>query len=614
MNKGTERLWTVNKAQEECAHGGWTPGQEMKPRAGLRQLPHGDGRTNDSYAEARVAHPDAWVPSGGGGETYTGATRWQHVGEEAKQEGVAVRDVRPGAWEQTDRPDRRSNDSGAGVKQLTVGGSVGRDLPSGAATCTYCGAWWGSLGLEPVLDCGRPNGELCAQCYVCHTVLWTRAVWEILADDGVCFINLADSYLSAGSAQVDGTKQVRGSQEGAWNGASRKPPSGMKAKDLAGMPGRVVQALQLDGWYRRADIVWVKGLSLNKKGLDAILKPFEGQYPPKLREALEKELYVGNSMPESVADRPTRGFEHIFMLTKQERYTSDMVAVREDLIRPEEVDRVTPGLFGGAFGVAYNGAGSRLHSGNPYTKAPSGRNLRSAWIFPTAGFGWHLCEACMTVYDPQEYKRLPKIKVKVDWRKKAAMEQAPADTEETVNHMGGGNTGFGEANADGTRTLELGVCATCGRSDAWGSHFSSFPITLPETAILMGSPVAVCSACRKPYERLTTKSTRFEGGSGKAGRTAADVNSRGTYAGRVQNGENIKLGPVVTFSTEGFRPICDCNSDPAPALVLDPFAGTSTTLLAAVQNGREGIGIELSENYAAISAERLRRDAEKREA
>ncbi|HET6442316.1 MAG TPA: site-specific DNA-methyltransferase, partial [Phycisphaerae bacterium] len=40
-------------------------------------------------------------------------------------------------------------------------------------------------------------------------------------------------------------------------------------------------------------------------------------------------------------------------------------------------------------------------------------------------------------------------------------------------------------------------------------------------------------------------------------------------------------------------------------LVLDPFAGSGTTLLAAAGLGRRWVGVELSEKYASRAAKRV---------
>jgi site-specific DNA-methyltransferase (adenine-specific) len=44
---------------------------------------------------------------------------------------------------------------------------------------------------------------------------------------------------------------------------------------------------------------------------------------------------------------------------------------------------------------------------------------------------------------------------------------------------------------------------------------------------------------------------------------------------------------------------------PPKGLVLDPFAGSGTTLLAAHMTGRSYLGIELDANYHAIATKRL---------
>ena len=61
----------------------------------------------------------------------------------------------------------------------------------------------------------------------------------------------------------------------------------------------------------------------------------------------------------------------------------------------------------------------------------------------------------------------------------------------------------------------------------------------------------------------------------------------------------LKLG------AEHIQYVLDCIKDNPPR-ILDPFAGAGTTVLAAVQEGYEAVGIEMSDAYFQRSTERLK--------
>jgi site-specific DNA-methyltransferase (cytosine-N4-specific) len=116
-------------------------------------------------------------------------------------------------------------------------------------------------------------------------------VRRVLRPDGVFWLNIGDGYTS-------GNRRWRApDKKNPARAMSVRPdtPIGLKPKDLMGIPWRLAFALQDDGWYLRADIIWNKP----------------------------------NAMPESVKDRPTRAHEYLFMFSKSEKYFYDRTAVIE---------------------------------------------------------------------------------------------------------------------------------------------------------------------------------------------------------------------------------------------------------------------------------------------
>ncbi len=228
--------------------------------------------------------------------------------------------------------------------------------PSSIQCCVTSPPYW---GLRDYGADGQLGLEETPEKYVAGMVEVFREVRRVLRDDGTLWLNLGDSY--AGSWGNQGRKPERGIQR-AINGDMKTPVhdgrypskssntgtipegSGLKPKDLCGIPWRVAFALQADGWYLRSDIIWHKP----------------------------------NPMPESVTDRPTKAHEYLFLMTKSARYFYDADAIREPHSRLWDESNGAPGKTGYQDHTPISG-------GTPMTSLPNpkGRNRRTIWTVST---------------------------------------------------------------------------------------------------------------------------------------------------------------------------------------------------------------------------------------
>lgn len=177
--------------------------------------------------------------------------------------------------------------------------------------------------------------------YVAALVEVFDGVRELLADDGVLWLNLGDTY--ATTSTYSAPRESAGKY--GYMDAPRQPkppiPAGLKPKDLIGIPWRVAFALQAAGWYLRQDIIWHKP----------------------------------NPMPESVTDRCTKAHEYLFLLTKSERYYFDADAIKEQAVTTGDTRHLRTDKA-----QRTNAGGDRAATGKPQAED---RNRRSVWTVPT---------------------------------------------------------------------------------------------------------------------------------------------------------------------------------------------------------------------------------------
>lgn len=146
------------------------------------------------------------------------------------------------------------------------------------------------------------------------------------------------------------------------------------------------------------------------------------------------------------------------------------------------------------------------------------------------------------------------------------------------------------------------------------AHFATFPEALPERCIKAATPeVGSCARCGAPWVRVVEPTERYAKYLGKGFHDHESDDKLGRMQNRGVNRQNEMLSEGITgreVNTVGWRPSCKCGTDEkVPAVVLDCFAGSGTTLWVAKKLGRRSVGYELSEEYCRLIVERNRQDA-----
>jgi len=232
-----------------------------------------------------------------------------------------------------------------------------RDLKAQGVRVQCCVTSPPYFGLRDYGHPGQIGLEKTPAEYVAALVEVFDGVRDLLADDGVLWLNLGDSYAGAGYSNHAKGEGFNGAQREQGGKQQHSYGTGMKNKDLMGMPWRVAFALQAAGWYLRQDIIWHKP----------------------------------NPMPESVTDRCTKAHEYIFMLTKSARYYYDHEAVKEDAVGKNLHDLTGPG---------YAAPGQTPNTGNRSKRDSFKRDdSKRAEVIPGQTVGTHRADRDESEYD-----------------------------------------------------------------------------------------------------------------------------------------------------------------------------------------------------------------------
>ena len=454
----------------------------------------------------------------------------------------------------------RAERGGLSEKQGTSEGSFGDESKWTSSICKDCDAkyedaQWGS---EPDF-----------RDYLARMQELMEEIKRVLKKTGTCWINLGDSYGSH-----------RSNQEGLKIGYEKQQMDPIKGfeKSRMGIPERFyIQCIDA-GWVARNHIVWSKA----------------------------------NAMPTSVKDRFQNKWESIFFFAKSRKYYFNLDAVREKPISDYKD-------FNRRIRDAKKYKDMGLGDFSPTLAKASEKEIEEYGNHQPAGrsnfgsgkdIGKNMAKAAarkeleVPGQSPQGIHRnrddgLP------DWDYSVQYKSHDNDTEgnKNIHNRMAASRAVG-ANHDGCindpKGKNPGDVFNINPRPYSEAHFATFPPELPEKIIKCAVPNKVCKKCRKPVENIMEPTAEYAKLLGKSWHGHKDDLGKGMTQDRDQ-----KPDATASYQKVG-ETDCGCNAGVEPGVVFDPFMGSGTVALVAINLNRKWIGIELNPEYAELIDKRLK--------
>jgi DNA modification methylase len=425
--------------------------------------------------------------------------------------------------------------------------------------CPHCGA------VRVDRQIGQENSP---EEYVATLVAVFRQVRRLLREDGTLWLNLGDSY--ANDTKWGGTmggKHAKGLHGTGGIGRTRNL-TGLASKNLIGIPWQVAFALRAGfatcsccNLELRTDLwpVWnghrvcIGCVSAGRRESKVV--------PSEPGWILRQDIIWSkpNPMPESVTDRCTKAHEYLFLFSKSTRYHYDAEAILEPVSRNTHA-RLSQDLIG-QHGVVKNNASFDAAVCLPV----SDRNKRDVWTVASAPFsGAHFATYPPALIRPCILAGCPTKGTHCDCNEIIATPTGENDLLEDPSLLVGR---AGMARPRGKNEGVRPITRRAQRSDAEqikaSPHFEAMR--------------KICGGAFEHYVRTDLVGARP---------LPADI--RHAFLDR----------GWITEATP-----CDCEVQ-LPGVVLDPFAGSGTTGMVALELGRRAILIDLNASQVPMIQDR----------
>lgn len=433
--------------------------------------------------------------------------------------------------------------------------------------CSKCNSWSGELGHEPHPDL-----------YIKHLCDIFDEVKRVLRPTGTCWVNLGDSYGGSGGS-VGHTSETENlgrktAEYGAFPSGANTP--NLLPKSLLMIPARFAIEMINRGWTIRNKIIWHKPA--------CIPEPFDDRFTVDYEEvfffvkSVDTKYWINKRNKKLVTSKPKPDYRYIDLLEDEEYRKKPEEFTKEKIPCPQ------CGATG-SIGTMFGEKKCDLCEGKRKIKRWKRVNLwggRDYWF----------------EQQYEEFTMKPQSRPKGHKRRRPGMEMKEHVWEGTIRT----EKGF-DGNEIGRHKRTVWTINPGGFPDA---HFAVFPNALIEPMIRAGCPKWTCGTCGQPKERIYA----YSGGRDWRKDQIIQKGIVGEIAGDGGNKRGQSSKPFNDTRDRRFKgwSSCDCEENLVSGTLLDPFAGSGTTLEEARKLGRQGLGFEIQADYEKFLIKRSKCD------